>query len=106
MKQTEQYCAESRPLRCDLHTHSVFSDGTYTPAEIVAEAKRLGRLALVTLLTILYILKKRIFRFEGVSVNADLNLMDAVLPVYVPMKDKRKMLAHLAHLVIKGHLIV
>ncbi len=27
---------------CDLHIHSVYSDGTYTPAEIIAEAKRLG----------------------------------------------------------------
>lgn len=29
-------------MYCDLHTHSVFSDGTYTPAQIVAEAKALG----------------------------------------------------------------
>lgn len=27
---------------CDLHTHSVFSDGTYTPAEIIKEAEALG----------------------------------------------------------------
>ncbi len=27
---------------CDLHIHSVYSDGTYTPAEIIAEAKKLG----------------------------------------------------------------
>ena len=27
---------------CDLHTHSVFSDGTFTPAEIVAAAEKLG----------------------------------------------------------------
>ena len=27
---------------CDLHTHSVFSDGTFTPAEIIAEAKKIG----------------------------------------------------------------
>ncbi len=27
---------------CDLHTHSVFSDGTFTPAEIIAEAEKLG----------------------------------------------------------------
>lgn len=26
----------------DLHTHSTFSDGTYTPYEIVAESKRIG----------------------------------------------------------------
>lgn len=27
---------------CDLHTHSVFSDGTWTPEEIAAEAERLS----------------------------------------------------------------
>lgn len=27
---------------CDLHTHSNFSDGTYSPAEIIAEAEKLG----------------------------------------------------------------
>ncbi len=27
---------------CDLHTHSVFSDGTYTPKEIIDEAIKLG----------------------------------------------------------------
>lgn len=29
-------------MNCDLHTHSIYSDGTFTPAEIIAEAKRLG----------------------------------------------------------------
>lgn len=29
-------------MNCDLHTHSIYSDGTWTPAEIIAEAKRLG----------------------------------------------------------------
>ena len=29
-------------MNCDLHMHSIFSDGTYTPAEIVAEAKKIG----------------------------------------------------------------
>ncbi len=27
---------------CDLHTHSVFSDGTYTPEEIITAAERAG----------------------------------------------------------------
>lgn len=27
-------------LFCDLHTHSVFSDGTYTPAQLLEEARR------------------------------------------------------------------
>ena len=35
-------------LRRDLHTHSVYSDGTYTPSEIVAEAKRLGLIVALT----------------------------------------------------------
>ena len=35
-------------LRCDLHTHSVFSDGTYTPGELVAQAKRLGLIVALT----------------------------------------------------------
>ena len=29
-------------MTCDLHTHSVFSDGTYTPAEIIDAAVGLG----------------------------------------------------------------
>ena len=29
-------------MNCDLHTHSVFSDGTWTPEELVAEAERQG----------------------------------------------------------------
>lgn len=28
--------------RCDLHVHSTWSDGTWTPAQLVAEAKALG----------------------------------------------------------------
>ena len=28
--------------RCDLHTHSIYSDGTYTPAELIVEAERVG----------------------------------------------------------------
>ena len=27
---------------CDLHTHSVFSDGTWTPTELICEAQRIG----------------------------------------------------------------
>ena len=27
---------------CDLHTHSSHSDGTYTPAELIAEAEHIG----------------------------------------------------------------
>ena len=48
MKQREEYCAEANALRCDLHTHSVFSDGTYTPSEIIAEAKRLNLIVALT----------------------------------------------------------
>ncbi|MGN1419798.1 MAG: PHP domain-containing protein [Acutalibacteraceae bacterium] len=29
-------------MLCDLHTHSIFSDGTFTPAEIVKEAEKIG----------------------------------------------------------------
>ena len=48
MKQMEQYDREPCALRCDLHTHSVFSDGTYTPSELIAEAKRLGLIVALT----------------------------------------------------------
>ena len=27
---------------CDLHTHSTFSDGTFSPTEIVLKAKGIG----------------------------------------------------------------
>ena len=29
-------------MYCDLHTHSIFSDGTFTPEEIIKEAERIG----------------------------------------------------------------
>ena len=38
MEQNKLYSESVCSLRCDLHTHSVFSDGTYTPREIVTEA--------------------------------------------------------------------
>ena len=48
MERWEQPQNEGRPLRCDLHSHSVFSDGTYTPQELIAEAKRLGLIVALT----------------------------------------------------------
>lgn len=33
-------------MYCDLHTHSTFSDGTYTPAQLIAEAERIGLTAM------------------------------------------------------------
>ena len=33
-------------MLCDLHTHSVFSDGTWTPEELVEEAERIGLAAI------------------------------------------------------------
>ena len=34
--------AASQGRFCDLHTHSTYSDGTYTPAELIDEAERSG----------------------------------------------------------------
>ena len=34
------------PLLCDLHTHTHYSDGTYSPAELIAEAERIGLAAI------------------------------------------------------------
>ena len=48
MERSEQQGHEGCSLRCDLHTHSIFSDGTYTPSEIIAEAKRLGLIVALT----------------------------------------------------------
>ncbi len=31
---------------CDLHTHSYFSDGTWSPAQLIAEAERMGLAAI------------------------------------------------------------
>ena len=33
---------EQKTTYCDLHTHSVYSDGTYTPAELIEKAEQLG----------------------------------------------------------------
>ena len=35
-------------MRCDLHTHTNHSDGSYTPAELVAEAKKLNIIIALT----------------------------------------------------------
>ena len=35
-------------MRCDLHTHTVHSDGSYTPAELVREAKELNIIIALT----------------------------------------------------------
>ena len=48
MEKREQHSGNVCSMRCDLHTHSVFSDGTCTPGEIVAEAKRLGLIVALT----------------------------------------------------------
>ena len=48
MEKRKPHMGEAGFLRCDLHTHSVYSDGTYTPGEIVAEAKRLGLVVALT----------------------------------------------------------
>ncbi len=34
------------PSLCDLHTHTHFSDGTYSPAELIAEAEKAGLAAI------------------------------------------------------------
>ena len=48
MERSDQYDEKICSLRCDLHTHSVFSDGTYTPTEIIAEAGKLGLIVALT----------------------------------------------------------
>ena len=48
MEKSKQHSESACFLRCDLHTHSVFSDGTYTPGELVAHAKRLVLIVALT----------------------------------------------------------
>ena len=43
---SEPEVAAAMPRLCDLHAHSTFSDGSFTPAELVEEAKRRGLCAL------------------------------------------------------------
>ena len=31
---------------CDLHTHSIYSDGSWTPAQLIDEAERIGLAAI------------------------------------------------------------
>ncbi len=64
---------------CDMHTHSVFSDGTATPAEIVQEAVRIGLSAvaltdhntLAGLPAFLQAADKTVRAVPGVEVTAD-----------------------------------
>ena len=48
MERSEEHEKAIRSLRCDLHTHCVFSDGAYTPRELVAEAGELGLIVALT----------------------------------------------------------
>ena len=48
MERFDAYKDDVCSLRCDLHIHSVYSDGTYTPGKLVAEAKRLGLIIALT----------------------------------------------------------
>ena len=48
MEQSKQYRENGCSLRCDLHTHSVYSDGSCTPEEIVLAAKKLGLIVALT----------------------------------------------------------
>ena len=48
MNQTKPHCTEFPSPQCDLHTHSIFSDGTYTPAELIAEAGKRGLIIALT----------------------------------------------------------
>ena len=64
---------------CDMHTHSVFSDGTAAPAEIVQEAVRIGLSAvaltdhntLAGLPAFLQAADKTIWAVPGVEITAD-----------------------------------
>ena len=48
MKPSEPQNSIPISLRCDLHTHSIFSDGTYTPRELIAEARQHGLIIALT----------------------------------------------------------
>ena len=47
METSGQHITEQGFSRCDLHTHSVFSDGTYTPRELLEAADNIGLSAIV-----------------------------------------------------------
>lgn len=42
MQQDQDQGGKNRPVRADLHIHTIYSDGAYTPAEIVARAAAAG----------------------------------------------------------------
>lgn len=67
---------------CDLHTHSIYSDGTYTPAELIEEAEALGLTAIAlcdhnTAEGLPYFLRaaegRKIKAVAGVEFSADLD---------------------------------
>ena len=65
---------------CDLHTHSVFSDGTYTPAQLLQEAeeKKLTAIALTDHNTVAGLpdflaVQSRVEAVPGVEFSTDYN---------------------------------
>ena len=56
---------------CDLHTHSVYSDGTWTPEELIREAERIGLSAIaLTDHNTVYGLPRFLAAAEGTHVEA------------------------------------
>ena len=90
---------------CDLHTHSIYSDGTYTPDEII-DAAVLSGLSAVALCDhntidgldefIQYAEDKKIEAVPGIEFSADYNGVEVhILGLYLPAESYVKVKKHL-----------
>lgn len=91
-------------LLCDLHTHSVFSDGTYTPTQIVEKAEEIG-LAAVALCDhncvggVRELVKaaenKKVEAIPGIELSVDYAGIELhLLALYIPLRHMDKYTAY------------
>jgi histidinol phosphatase-like PHP family hydrolase len=80
-------------MKADLHIHTCASDGNWTPAELIAEARKLGLGALAVTDHVLLISDRPLPAIIDMTINTAINMMllsgmrmgrDFLLLLYLP----------------------